>query len=61
MLGNLTDRLLREPGGSRSDVVGFINTRWMMPALYNVAHIFIVAMKIGVALLILVGVKYWWE
>lgn len=55
VLGNLTDRLLREPGFGIGHVVDFINTPWMMPAIYNVADIFIVSMMIGVALLVLVG------
>ena len=55
VLGNLTDRLLREPGFPVGHVVDFINTPWMMPAIYNVADIFIVSMMIAVALLVLVG------
>ncbi len=55
VLGNLTDRLFREPGFGVGHVVDFINTPWMMPAIYNVADIFIVSMMIGVALLVLFG------
>ena len=55
VLGNLTDRILREPGFPVGHVVDFINTPWMMPAIYNVADIFIVTMMISVALLVLVG------
>jgi signal peptidase II len=55
VLGNLTDRMLREPGFPVGHVVDFINTPWMMPAIYNVADIFIVTMMIGVALLVLLG------
>lgn len=61
VLGNLTDRLLREPGFAVGHVVDFINTPWMWffpgmsPAIYNIADIFIVSMMIGVALLVLVG------
>jgi signal peptidase II len=55
VLGNLTDRALREPGFPVGHVIDFINTPWMMPAIYNVADIFIVSMMIGVALLVLVG------
>ncbi len=57
VLGNLTDRLIREPGFGVGHVVDFINTPWMMPATYNVADIFIVTMMISVALLILRGVR----
>lgn len=60
VLGNLTDRLLREPGFAVGHVIDFINTPWMWlwfpPAIYNVADIFIVTMMIGIALLVLVGV-----
>lgn len=55
ILGNLTDRLLREPGFPTGHVVDFIHTPWMMPAIYNVADIFIVSMMITVALLVLLG------
>ncbi|NLP85963.1 signal peptidase II [Microbacterium sp. CFH 90308] len=61
VLGNLTDRLLREPGFAVGHVIDFINTPWMWffpgmsPAIYNIADIFIVSMMIGVALLVLVG------
>ncbi len=60
VLGNLTDRLLREPGFAVGHVVDFINTPWMWfwmnPAIYNVADIFIVCDMIVIALLVLVGV-----
>ena len=55
VLGNLTDRMFREPGFPVGHVIDFINTPWMMPAIYNIADIFIVLMMIGVALLVLVG------
>lgn len=61
VLGNLTDRLFREPGFPVGHVVDFINTPWMWfwmsPAIYNVADIFIVSMMIGVALFVIVGVQ----
>lgn len=55
VLGNLTDRVFREPGFPVGHVVDFINTPWLMPAIYNVADIFIVSMMIAVALLVLAG------
>lgn len=58
VLGNLTDRMLREPGFPVGHVIDFINTPWMMPAIYNVADIFIVSMMIGVALLVFVGLHF---
>lgn len=42
VLGNLTDRLLREPGFGLGHVVDFISTPWMIPAIYNVADMSIV-------------------
>ncbi|GAA1671738.1 signal peptidase II [Microbacterium lacus] len=57
VLGNLTDRAFRQPGFPVGHVVDFINTPWMMPAIYNVADIFIVTMMISVALLVLIGLR----
>jgi len=56
VLGNLTDRLIREPGFGVGHVVDFINTPWMIPATYNVADMFITTMMVGVAILVLIGV-----
>lgn len=42
-LGNLADRLFREPGFPQGHVVDFIYTPWMMPAIYNIADIAIVS------------------
>ena len=62
VLGNLTDRLFREPGFGVGHVVDFINSPWMWffpgmsPAIYNVADIFIVCDMIAIALLVLLGV-----
>lgn len=55
ILGNLTDRLVRDPGFPVGHVIDFIHTPWMMPAIYNVADIFIVTMMISVAVLVLIG------
>ena len=57
-LGNLTDRLLREPGFGVGHVIDFIYTPWMLPAIYNVADIFIVTMMISVAVLVLLGIRF---
>ncbi|MFD6055322.1 signal peptidase II [Agromyces sp. NPDC060279] len=43
VLGNLTDRLFREPSFGLGHVVDFISTPWMLPAIYNVADISIVS------------------
>ena len=42
VLGNLTDRLLREPGFGVGHVVDFISTPWLIPAIYNIADMCIV-------------------
>lgn len=42
VLGNLTDRLLREPGFGVGHVIDFISTPWLIPAIYNVADMCIV-------------------
>lgn len=61
VLGNLTDRIFREPGFGVGHVVDFILTPWMWfwtnPAIYNVADMFIVTMMISVALLVLFGLQ----
>jgi signal peptidase II len=41
-LGNLTDRLFREPGFGVGHVIDFIQV-WGFPAIFNVADIFIVS------------------
>lgn len=62
VLGNLTDRLLREPGFLVGHVIDFIHTPWMWlwfpSAIYNVADIFIVTMMIAVAILVVVGLRF---
>ncbi len=58
VLGNLTDRLLREPGFPMGHVVDMISMPWMMPAIFNVADIFIVSGMISVALLVVVGLRF---
>ena len=58
VLGNLTDRLFREPAFGVGHVIDFINTPWMMPAIYNIADIFIVTMMIAVAILVLIGLRF---
>jgi signal peptidase II len=61
VLGNLTDRLFREPGFGVGHVVDFVSTPWMWfwtsPAIYNVADCFIVTMMIAVAILVLIGLR----
>lgn len=43
VLGNLTDRLFREPGFGVGHVIDFISTPWLLPAIYNIADIAIVS------------------
>jgi signal peptidase II len=61
VLGNLTDRVIQPPGFPVGHVVDFILTPWMWfwtnPAIYNVADMFIVTMMIGVAILVLTGLR----
>jgi len=56
-MGNLTDRLLREPGFGNGHVIDFISTPWMMPAIYNVADMCIVSAMILFAWFSLLGLK----
>lgn len=59
VLGNLTDRLTREPGFPEGHVVDFILTPWMWlgfpPAIYNVADIAIVSAMCLFVLIVLLG------
>ena len=59
VLGNLTDRLTREPGFPVGHVVDFISTPWMWPeghmAIYNVADISIVSAMVLFVLITLIG------
>ncbi len=43
VLGNLTDRLFREPSFGLGHVIDFISTPWLIPAIYNVADIAILS------------------
>ncbi|WP_420367369.1 signal peptidase II [Curtobacterium sp. L1-20] len=56
-LGNLLDRLFREPGFGRGHVVDFISTPWMMPAIYNIADSFICVSMVIFVLLVVFGVN----
>lgn len=58
VLGNLTDRLFREPGFGVGHVVDMISMPWMIPAIFNVADIFIVTGMISVALLVVFGLRF---
>jgi len=57
VLGNLTDRIFRAPGFGVGHVVDMISMPWMLPAIFNVADIFIVCGMISIALLIIVGLR----
>ncbi|ROP65756.1 signal peptidase II [Curtobacterium sp. PhB130] len=56
-LGNLSDRLFREPGFGQGHVVDFISTPWMMPAIYNIADSFICVSMVIFVLLVIFGVN----
>lgn len=54
-LGNLTDRLFREPGFGVGHVIDFIQV-WGFPAIFNVADIFIVSSMGFFVLLTILGI-----
>ncbi|WP_127793268.1 signal peptidase II [Agromyces sp. LHK192] len=56
VLGNLTDRLLREPSFGLGHVVDFISTPWMLPAIYNIADIAIVSSMVLFMILTIRGI-----
>jgi signal peptidase II len=53
-LGNLIDRLLREPGGGRGGVVDYLDVPWF--SVFNFADIALTFAAVGVALLAFSGV-----
>jgi len=55
-LGNLTDRLLREPSFGQGHVIDFLYLPWILPAIFNVADVFIVSSMGLLILLTLLGV-----
>jgi signal peptidase II len=56
VLGNLTDRFLREPSFGLGHVVDFISTPWLIPAIYNVSDACIVASMVIFMILTIRGV-----
>jgi len=56
-LGNLTDRLFREPSFGMGHVVDFLYFPSLLPAIFNVADIFIVSSMGLLLLLTLLGVN----
>ena len=56
VLGNLTDRLLREPSFGLGHVIDFVSTPWLIPAIYNVADIAIVSSMVLFMILTIRGV-----
>ena len=57
VLGNLTDRLLREPGFGLGHVVDFLSTPWLLPAIYNVADMAIVSSMVIFMILTIRGIE----
>ncbi|MHA3684569.1 signal peptidase II [Leucobacter sp. HY1910] len=59
VLGNLTDRLTREPGFPEGHVIDFISTPWMWlgfpEAIYNIADIAIVSGMVLFVVITLIG------
>lgn len=56
VLGNLTDRLFREPSFGLGHVVDFITTPWLIPAIYNVADASIVTSMVVFMILTIRGI-----
>lgn len=56
VLGNLTDRLLREPSFGLGHVIDFISTPWLIPAIYNVADISILTSMVLFMILTIRGI-----
>lgn len=56
VLGNLTDRLIREPSFGLGHVIDFISTPWMLPAIYNIADICIVSSMVLFMILTIRGI-----
>jgi signal peptidase II len=56
VLGNLTDRLFREPGFGVGHVIDFIQV-WGFPAIFNIADIFIVSSMGLLIILTLRGIR----
>ncbi|WP_423923995.1 signal peptidase II [Frigoribacterium sp. 2-23] len=55
-LGNLTDRLFRPPSFGMGHVVDFLYMPWWLPAIFNIADVFIVSSMGLLLLLTLLGV-----
>lgn len=55
-LGNLSDRLFREPGFGEGHVIDYISTPWLIPAIYNIADMAIVSAAVVFVLLTLMDV-----
>jgi signal peptidase II len=56
VLGNLTDRFLREPSFGLGHVVDFISTPWLIPAIYNVSDMCIVVSMVIFMILTIRGI-----
>lgn len=56
VLGNLTDRLFREPSFGLGHVIDFISTPWLIPAIYNVADMAIVSSMVLFMILTIRGI-----
>lgn len=55
-VGNLIDRLFRDPGYGIGHVIDFIYTPWIVPAIYNVADMGVVVGMVLFFLLTILGV-----
>lgn len=57
VLGNLTDRLFREPGFGVGHVVDFIQMPWLLPAIWNLADMAILGAMAVFLVLNIRGIK----
>lgn len=56
-LGNLFDRLFREPGFGEGHVIDYIWTPWLIPAIYNIADMAIVGGMILFVILTIMDIQ----
>jgi len=56
-VGNLVDRLFRDPGLGQGHVVDFIRI-WGFPAIFNIADIAITGSMVTLVLLVLIGIRF---
>ncbi len=58
VLGNLSDRLFREPGFGIGHVIDYLYTPWLLPAVYNLADVAILSSAVLMVILVFRGVPF---